>query len=247
MPVVRRFLLLLLGLIMVSPASAQVPASGPAPNPVQQPTAAPMPSGPMFVVSYFETAPAATASAARVLHRFALDTRKADGNQGVLVLREARRPGRFALFEAWRDKAALDNVGLKGIDGLRDHLAAQLIAPFDTRPCVPLEVAAAAGAEASGPREVYVLTHVDVIPTFKDQTIAAIRDLAAASRREKGNLRFDAVQQPNRPNHMFLVEGWSDRAAYDAHVTAEPTQSFRTRLMPMQGALYDERLYEAVK
>ena len=229
----RQFLLLL-GLVMAAPAMAQAPSSGPAP--------APAPSGPVFVVSYFETAPGAAASASRVLHRFALDTRKADGNAGVLVLREARRPGRFALVEAWRDKAALD-AGGKGIDALRDRLAAQLVAPFDTRPCVPLDVAA--GSDA--PHALYVLTHVDVVPTFKDQTIAAIKELAAAARKEKGNLRFDAVQQPSRPNHFFLIEGYRDRAAFDAHISTEATQAFRARLLPMQGALYDERLYEAVR
>lgn len=242
MPIVRRFFFLLLGLGLATPALAQAPSSGSAPAPAQ-PSAAAAPGGPMYIVSYFETAPAATASAARVLHRFALDTAKSDGNQGVLVLREARRPGRFALAEAWRDRAALD-AGLKGIDGLRDHLASQLIAPFDTRPCQPLDIAASPAA--AGPRAVYVVTHVDVIPTFKDQTIAAIKELAAASRKEKGNLRFDAVQQPNRLNHLFLIEAYRDRAAFDTHLTAEPTQAFRTRLLPMQGALYDERLYEAV-
>jgi quinol monooxygenase YgiN len=243
MLLVQRSLLLLLGLVMATPALAQAPASGSAPAPVQPGTAAP--AGPMYLISYFETAPAATASTGRILHRFALDTGKADGNQGVLVLREARRPGRFALFEGWRDKAALDAAGLKGIDALRDQLASQLIAPFDTRPCVPLDVMAREGAGA--PRALYVLTHVDVIPTFKDQTIAAVKELAAASRKEQGNVWFVAVQQPNRPNHLFLIEAWSDRSAYDAHVTAEPTQAFRTKLLPMQGALYDERLYEAVR
>lgn len=242
MPNVKRFFFLLLGLGLAAPAFAQPPASGPAPAPVQPATSAA--SGPMYVISYFETAPAAAAGTARVLHGFAADTLRADGNQGILALREDGRPGRFALVEAWRDKAALD-AGLKGIDGLRDHLAAQLIAPFDTRPCQPLDVAA--GGAPATPGAAYVLTHVDVVPTVKDQAIAAVKELAAASRNAPGTPRFDVVQQPNRLNHLFLIEAYRSRAALDAHLTAEPTQAFRARLLPMQGALYDERVYQAVR
>ena len=240
MAIVGRFLFLLLGLIMASPALAQAPATTPA-----QP--APEPSGPMYIVAYFETAPAAANSAARVLHRFAAATRKAEGNEGILALREARRPGRFAIVETWRDKTALD-AGQKAIDGLSTSLQTRLSAPFDIRPCVALDVAApAAGGKEAAPRGLYVLTHVDVVPTFKDQAIGLVKDLVGAGRKDPGALSFDAVQQGNRPNHMFLVEAWRDRVAFDAYLASEPARTFRDKLLPLQGALYDERLYEAIR
>ena len=73
------------------------------------------------------------------------------------------------------------------------------------------------------------------------------RKLATASRKDTGAERFDALQQGNRANHMFLVEVWHDRTAHDAHVMADHTRAFRTKLSPLQGALYDERLYEVVR
>jgi quinol monooxygenase YgiN len=46
---------------------------------------------------------------------------------------------------------------------------------------------------------------------------------------------------------MTVFEAWQDRTAHDAHVTAEATRQYRGKLLPLAGALYDERLYEAVR
>ena len=69
---------------------------------------------------------------------------------------------------------------------------------------------------------------------------------AAASRKDAGNKRFEALQQANRPNHFTVVEAWADRKAYESHVLADHTRQFRDKLGPMSGALYDERLFKAV-
>ena len=60
-------------------------------------------------------------------------------------------------------------------------------------------------------------------------------------------LRFDVLQQDSRPNHFTVVETWRDEVAYDAHMMAEHTREYRRKLTPMAGALYDERLYEALR
>lgn len=66
------------------------------------------------------------------------------------------------------------------------------------------------------------------------------------SRKEAGNLRFDALQQASRPNHFTLVEVWRDAKGAEAHVTAAHTRQFREGLQPLSGSLYDERFYTAV-
>ena len=90
------------------------------------------------------------------------------------------------------------------------------------------------------------MTHVDVVPTFKAQTEALLRGLAATARKMPGNLRIDVIDQDNRPNHFTLVHVWRDRKAFEAYRSAAATRDFREKLLPMQGALYDERLYAAV-
>ena len=83
-------------------------------------------------------------------------------------------------------------------------------------------------------------------PPRKDEVIAALNPLAEQSRKGGGNQRFDVWQQTSRPNHFTVVEAWKDQKAYDARGTAEPQRTFRAKLGPMLGALYDERIYRSV-
>src|SRR5205823_13578213 len=91
----------------------------------------------------------------------------------------------------------------------------------------------------------YVLTHVDVFPVHKDAAIELVKVQAEAARKDDGNLRYDVVQWDGHPNHFTLVEVWRDRKAFDASVTTPHNKEFRDKLTPLEGALYDERLYQA--
>jgi quinol monooxygenase YgiN len=85
-----------------------------------------------------------------------------------------------------------------------------------------------------------------VPPPRKDECIAALDPLADANRKGDGNMRFEVVQQTNRPNHFTVIEAGKDHKAYDARGSAGSQRSFRDKLGPMLGALYDERIYRAV-
>jgi hypothetical protein len=43
-----------------------------------------------------------------------------------------------------------------------------------------------------------------------------------------------------------VVEAWRGQRAYDARGSAAPQRTFRDKLGPMLGALYDERLYRII-
>ncbi len=223
--------------VTADPAAAQAPANAPAAI-----------SGPIYLISFFEVAPAAAAKPLPLLRQYAAESRKAEGNAGALALRETARPARLAIVEVWRDKGAVDAHG-GALSALRDKLQPDLASPFDTRSNGGLDVAGPAiGAEPDpGNSAVYVLTHVDVFPAGKDQTVEMLKQLATASRKEPGNLSFDVLQQEGRLNHLPLFEAWRNAAAHDAHIMAEHTRAFRAKLVPLQGALYDERLYQAVR
>jgi quinol monooxygenase YgiN len=267
-------LMLLAGALIAAgssgPASAQTPAppsppsseAGPPPAPAAQtptptppaPTPAPAAAGPaasaaaagpVYVATYFEVIPAGARKAAALLRQFADATRKADGNTELSVLHEIGRPGRFALVEAWKDKAALDAHGA-AMKALGDKLQPIFVGPFDARQFVPLAVGAAP-AETFPAGAIYVLTHVDVFPQGKDEVTGMIKQLAEDSRKDAGALRFDAVVWDGHANHFHLIEAWTDRKALEAHQAADHTKAFRTKLVPFEGALYDERLYEVVK
>jgi quinol monooxygenase YgiN len=224
---------------MVSVTAVPAMAQAPAPAAI---------SGPVYQISFFEIAPAAADKAAPLLGQYAAESRKADGNAGVLALRETTRPGRFALVEVWRDKPAAETHA-SALTALAEKFKADIVAPFDTRPNGWLDVAGPAiSAEPdTGNNAVYVLTHVDVFPAGKDQTVEMLKQLAADSRKEAGNLRFDVLQQEGRLNHLPLIETWRDPRAHETHVVAEHTRAHRAKLVKLHGALYDERLYQAVR
>ena len=200
--------------------------------------------GPVYVATYFEFLPTAVGGGAALLKQYRDASRSDAGNQRMELVQEAGRPTRFALVSIWADQKAYDDHGRAAHTArLRDQLRAIHAAPYDER---------VHGGMAVGPRNelragtVVVLTHVDVPGTFKDATVPLLHQLAEASRKEAGNLRFEVQQQGNRPNHFTVVELWTDQKAYEAHVTAGHTRQFRDQLGPMTGALYDERLYQAL-
>ena len=239
----RHRLVMIVALLLAAvagPAAAQAPTPGGA---ATQPAA----GGPVYIVTYFEVGAAAASQTVGFLRQFAAATRKADGNAGFLALQETARPSRFAMVEVWRDKTALD-AHAPAVGGLRDKLQPLFASPLDIRTNSGLAVAPPAiGAEPGAGNAVYVLTHVDVFPAGKDQTIELLKQLAEASRKESGNLRFDILQQDGRANHLPLVEAWRDAGAQRAHAMAEHTRAFRAKLVPLQGALYDERLYALIR
>jgi quinol monooxygenase YgiN len=203
-------------------------------------------NGAVYRICYFEAAAPDTAAASERIGAFAAAARKERGNIGFTGFQEIGRPSRFALLEAWRDKAAKTaHDGAAATLAFSGTLAPMLVGPFEIRSFVGFALAPA-GAEGDA-QAVYVLTHVDVFPQGKDEAAALVTALAAAGRRMPGNLRFDVLQVDGHANHFTLVEGWRDRTAFDASLMAAPRKEFRQKLTPLEGALYDERLYRALR
>jgi quinol monooxygenase YgiN len=211
----------------------------------QQPAAA-APAGSVYVVTYLEVGAAAAPKAAAILRKLSAAARKEDGNIGFIALRERDRPGRFAIVEGWKDKAALDKHAAAAKPAF-DQLQPIEAAPPDARLCNELAMGPAGAGDPAGKGTLYVVTHVDVPPPSKEEAIGLVKKLAEDSRKDDGNLRFDIVQQTSRPNHMEMIEAWRDRMAHNAHVMADHTRAIRTKLTPLHGALYDDRLYEPVR
>ena len=97
-----------------------------------------------------------------------------------------------------------------------------------------------------GGAAIVVVTHVDVIPPQRENGTGLVKQLAEDSRKDDGNLRFEAVTQTNRQNHFSVVEAWKNHSALDTHSMNAKTRGFRDKLAPASGALYDERLYKVV-
>ncbi len=203
-------------------------------------------NAPVYTVTYFDVAPQSAAKSAGLARQYADAGRKSDGNLVFDVYEEIGRPNRFAILEGWRDKKAADAHGASALTtGFHSSLQPLLIAGLGARGFSGLSIAAPTARP--GNDAVYVLTHVDVFPAGKDQAVELVKARAEAGRKDDGNLWFDVLQWDGHPNHFTLVEAWRDHKAFDASVTAPQTKDFRQKITPLEGALYDERLYKVLR
>jgi quinol monooxygenase YgiN len=217
-----------LGLVMVRPVCAEETVSGP-----------------VYTVVYFEVAPTEGPQTAAAARQYAEASGKEDGNLAFEIFQEIARPSRFAVVEVWRDKKAAEAHGkAAAANALGQKLQPAMIDGFGVRQHSGFSLAAPKGQIPSD--AIYVVTHVDVFPTGKDQAAELVKVQAEAARKDDGNLRYDVLQWDGHPNHFTLVEAWRDRKAFDASSAAAHTKEFRQKLMPLEGALYDERLYQPV-
>jgi quinol monooxygenase YgiN len=196
-----------------------------------------------YVVSYIEVAPSARAAAIPLLRALRDASRKEAGNGGFEVLARLGQ-SQFAILEVWQDgKAQGAHAAGAAATQFHDTMKRYLAAPIDERPSTGYAVGQAKAGRAG---VVYAVTHVDLIGAKKDEGIAALKQLRIDSAQETGNLRYDIWQQGNRPNHLTVIEVWRGKAALVAHEAADHTRKFRAALLPMSGALFDQRLYRAI-
>jgi quinol monooxygenase YgiN len=204
---------------------------------------APVPDGPRYVITYLEVMPTAATEGAALAREMREATRREPGNLRSEALQRIGRSNQFVLLATWKDQAALDaHANLAPTARFDDKLKRIENAPADERITFPLAVGplpAHLGTDA-----VLAVTHVDVIPTQREMTAALLKAHAEDGRQEPGNLRFEALTQTNRQNHFTVIEAWQSRDAAQAHGMTPVTRSFRDKLAPAIGALYDERFYK---
>jgi quinol monooxygenase YgiN len=199
----------------------------------------------VYVVTYVDVMPSAVVSGTTLLRQYRDASRKEDGSVRVAVLQEVSRPNRFAVVEVWKDKAARDaHVAATSTAQFHDKLKAVQNAPYDERINNGLYVGSAQGQPSKD--AIYVLTHVDVVPTSKDDTMALLKGMSTDTPKDAGNVSYNVLQQQNRANHFTVFETWANNEALDGHAMAAHTRAFRDKLAPMAGALYDERFYAEV-
>ena len=202
--------------------------------------------GAAYVVTYFEVAPKSKDRTIELLRAVAKESRKEAGNLRYETLQRVNQPDQFVILEAWKDGAAhAAHLAGGSAKSFREKLQPLLRGPYDERPHTALEVGEVAAKP--GNDAVFLVTHVDIVPKMKDTGVALTKELAATGRKSPQNVRFEALTQTSRPNHMTVVEIWADRKALEAHSVSAHMKSYREKLLPMSGSLYDERHYRALK
>jgi quinol monooxygenase YgiN len=95
--------------------------------------------------------------------------------------------------------------------------------------------------------KLYVVTHVDLTPNYTVDGTQLLEKFASDSRKDKGVVRFELLQDLSRKNHFTIVGVWENQAAFDAHLEAAHTKQFREKLQPMLGSPFDERLHHILQ
>jgi quinol monooxygenase YgiN len=212
-----------LAICLACPAMAQTPSS--------------------YAVTYIELKTDQAAAGRKALADYASVSRKETGNLQFELLQESARPSRFAILEAWADRAALDaHYHNQTTSGMLNRLSPMRSAPDDRRMYDGLY--ASAPANKSG--AVHVMTHVDVMPPYADGAASLLKVMRADTPRDPGDIGYDVLRQEHETNHFTVAEVWASAKDQEAHLDAGHTISFRQKLLPMTGALYDERIFTAV-
>ena len=87
----------------------------------------------------------------------------------------------------------------------------------------------------------YVVIYVEFKPADTKAGGRLLDDLAAQALASAGVIRFDVLQQVDRPNFFALFEIWSSAQTFAAFQSSSATQAILTQLTPLLGAPLDER------
>jgi quinol monooxygenase YgiN len=199
----------------------------------------------VYLCTYVDLMPNAVSSAEGLLKRYSNSSRTQPGNLQFDVLHEIARPSRFAILEAWADEAALESHERAASTlRFRDRLEAVQSAPSDKR--VGRGIYLGRGEIENHAGAIYVLTHVDITPNHQDNGLTLLKDMSVETAKDYGNISYEVLQQADPANHFTVVEEWTSKKVLDAHAEAAHTREFRKALLPLQGGLYDERMYDKV-
>jgi len=212
---------------------------------------------PARVLTFIEVRTDSIDKAKTILARYESALARHRADLAVETLEEIGRPERFVVLEraaragdlATAEAAAQDNLAplnelLTALPDRRTNREFAAIANANATQTAPPKHS---DPGTGGPPALYVVAHLDLGPPDQARGTAALRGLVAAARRAPGNLRFEAWQQANRPNHFNLVGVWSSRTGFDDFTAGAAAREYRATVGPLIGSPYDERLYRLIE
>ena len=209
----------------------------------QSGTPAPAP-GPRFAVAYVEVMSSARNALIAAVSAYREASRREEGYERIELFAQPERPGHFVIIETWRDPQAFAAHGMAPhVRQFRDSLEAIRVSGYDERPYRALSVAPPPAAVPS--QAIHLVAHVD-IGGQQANVPGMLTQLAEESRKERGALRVDVLQNTVRQNHFTVVETWASRAAHEAHAAAPHTKRYRDTLQPISGSPLDERIVQSI-
>jgi quinol monooxygenase YgiN len=200
---------------------------------------------PVYAVTYLDVSTDWVVQGAGLIKQYRDLSAHHAGNLEFTALRETSRPNRFVIVEGWKDQAAFA-AHEKSADTALFNFTLEAIRNSPPNQHVLQSFANVPARSQPAGGAVTMVEHVDFSPAANATGLPLVKELALASQKEEGVVRYDIYQEPPpHANHYSVVAVWANRAAFDAHETAAYTRQFRAAtVMPVRANLYDERLYE---
>ena len=98
-------------------------------------------------------------------------------------------------------------------------------------------------AQASPNEKLYVVSHVDLVPTFAVEGTKLLQQYVVDTHKDPGIVRVELLQDNARTNHYTVVAVWENTKSFEAHEGTEHAKRFREKIQPMLGSPFDERLH----
>src|SRR5437763_4769146 len=86
----------------------------------------------------------------------------------------------------------------------------------------------------------YMVTYLEVVPSAKGPAATLLKQLADASRKESGVMRFEVFQRTTPSNQFLILEVWKDKAAMEAHGSGAAAKIYREKMQPNALAPIDD-------
>jgi quinol monooxygenase YgiN len=102
----------------------------------------------------------------------------------------------------------------------------------------------APGVCAQSAEPVFAVTYLDVAADAMPQGVELIRRYRDLSLGENAILEFTILQETGRPNRFVIMEGWRDRAAFEAHDKGAAKTEFENALKPMRNSPPDRHMLQ---
>lgn len=190
---------------------------------------------------YIDSVPAQSAQALAKLRAYVAATKAEPGLLTIRLLSELNRPERLAVYEVWRDEPALNaHLAATPRKALDNDLVLMLQAPIDNR--IASVVTSANGVNNKS--ALHIIVHIDVAPPAAPAIAEALKAQVAKAGLAQGLIGYEVSQQNDHTNHFSVVQTWSGRPAFQAFAGWPAAKALRSQLSTVNGALYDERLYQ---
>ena len=131
-----------------------------------------------YIVTYFEVYPSEIQKTKSLLKELTQSSLKEEGNLRFEIVQRIGQPDQFAILEAWQDVSTMTkHQQSANVIAMKDRLNPLLRSSYDERPHSALQVGKVKVSPNEMKNAIFAITHVDIVPTIKDQGIALVKAL----------------------------------------------------------------------